>query len=170
MKIDIHNNKIIMLGILCVFCCLSVVVMIFTFITVKGNEVFTPPEFDRAAIAGMPDVPPNLGFSPLEVEQGYTAYVCGKLFADGRNVDLYFTSPENNLVWLMLRITDETGTILGETGIIRPGEYVKTLILEKTPKKEINVKLKIIAYQPETYSSMGTVGLNTKLKITDRGN
>lgn len=169
MKIDIHNKKRILLGSLCALCCLSVAVMIFTVITVKNKEVFTPPVFDRAAIAGIPDVPENLGFSPLEVEQGYKAYVCGKLFADGRNVDLYFTSPETNIVWLMLRITDETGNILGETGIIRPGEYVKTLVLNEMPEKEINVKLKIIAYRPETYTSMGTVGLNTKLKIKGQG-
>lgn len=37
------------------------------------------------------------------------------------------------------------------------------------PEKGINVKLKIIAYQPETFISMGTVGLNTKIKVTGKG-
>lgn len=166
MRMDICNKKKITLGVLCALCCLSVAVMIFTLIvTVKNKGSFTPPKFDPTAIAGTPDVPESLGYSPLEVERGYKAYVCGKLLANGSNVDVYFTSPETNAVWLLLRVTDETGTVLGETGIIRPGEYVKTLTLNTAPDKEKSVKLKIIAYRPETYTSMGMVGLNTKLKI-----
>ena len=167
MKTDTRKKKI-KLGILCALCCLSVAVTIFTVIkTVNDKKAFTPPVFDPAAIAGTPDVPENLGYSPLEVEQGYQAYICGKLFADVNNVDVYFTSPETNTVWFLLRVTDEKGNILGETGIIRPGEYVKSLTLKTAPDKESNIKLKIIAFQPETYTSMGTVGLNTKLKIIE---
>lgn len=158
-----------MLGILCAVSCLSVTVMIFTVIsTLKDKETFTPPAFDSAAMTGMPEVPESLGYSPLEVEQFFMAYVCGKLTVNGSNVDVYFTSPETNEVWLLLRVTDEKGKILGETGIIRPGEYVKTLRLKTVPDKETNVKLKIIAFQPETYISMGTVGLNTKLKTSEK--
>ena len=170
MKIDIPNKKKIILGILCAVCCLSVAVMIFTIIsTLKKRETFTPPALDLAAITGTPEVPENLGYSPLEVEQFFKAYVCGKLTANGSYVDVYFTSPETNAVWLLLRVTDEKGKILGETGIIRPGEYVKTLKLKTVPDKEANVKLNIIAYQPETYTSMGTVGLNTELKMNEKG-
>ena len=166
MKTDIYHKKKIKLGILYALCCLSVAVMSYTVTkTIYDKEGFTPPAFALAAIAGTPDVPDSLGYSPLEVEQGYKAYVCGKLLANGSNVDVYFTSPETNAVWLLLRVTDETGRILGETGIIRPGEYVKTLTLNTAPDKESNVKIKIIAYRPDTYTSMGTVGLNTKLKI-----
>ncbi len=166
MRIDIYNKKKITLGILCALCCLSVAVMIFTAIkTINDKETITPPAFDSTAVMGTPDVPENLGYSPLEVEQGYKAYVCGELLATGSNVDVYFTSPKTNEVWLLLRVTDETGAVLGETGLICPGEYVKTLTLNTMPDKEIRVKLKIIAYLPETYTSMGVVGLNTKLKI-----
>jgi hypothetical protein len=46
---------------------------------------------------------------------------------------------------------------------------VKTLTLNMVPDKKESVKLKIIAYKPETYTSMGTVGLNTILKIVKQG-
>ncbi len=158
--------KRITLGVLCALCCLSVVVMIYTLImTINSKEPFIPPSFDQTAISGTPDVPENLGYSSFEVENGYKVYICGKLLANGSNVDVYFTSPDTNTIWLLLCIIDETGVVLGETGIIRPGEYVKTLMLDSAPDKEKNVKLRIIAYRPDTYISMGTVGLNTQLKI-----
>jgi hypothetical protein len=130
---------------------------------------FTPPEFDPSAVTGIPNVPEGLGYSSIEVEIGYKVYACGNLIAKGKSVDVYFTSPETNTVWLLLRVTDESGTVLGQTGIIHPGEYVKTLTLYEAPDKEKNVKMNIIAYQPETYISMGTVGLNTKLTIGGQG-
>jgi len=159
-------KKKIALCVLYALCCLSVTVMIFTIIKAKNDkDALTHPEFELSAATGIPSVSEELGYSPIEVEQGYKAFVCSNLLANGSEVDIYFTSPETNTVWLMLRITDEKGTIYGQTGIIRPGEYVKTLTLNTVPVNEKNVKLKIIAYKPETYTSMGTVGLNTKLRI-----
>lgn len=166
----ICDKRRIILGILCALCCLSVTVMVLTVIkTINDKEPVMPPAFDPSAVTGIPNVPEELGYSSIEVEQGYKAYVCGNLFANSRNADIYFTSPETNTVWLLLHLTDEKGTVLGQTGIIRPGEYVKTLTLNMVPDKEESVKLKIIAYKPETYTSMGTVGLNTILKIVKQG-
>ncbi|MFA5561432.1 MAG: hypothetical protein WDA00_02175 [Eubacteriales bacterium] len=150
---------------LSVICCLSVAMMIYALITATHETPFSPPEFDRTALVGTPEVPQALGYSRLQVEQGFQAYVCGNLLADGRQVDVYFTSPETNTVWLLLRLLDEQGRVLGETGIIRPGEYVKAVTLHAAPDGEQNLQLKIVAYQPETYVSMGTVGLHTTLKI-----
>ena len=164
------KKKKMVLAILCALCCLSVTVMILTVIKTMNNVVtFTPPAFDPSAVTGVPNVPEELGFSSIEIEQGYKVYACGNLIAKGKNVDVYFTSPETNTVWLLLRVTDESGTVLGQTGIIQPGEYVKKLTLYEVPNKEKNVKLNIIAYQPKTYTSMGTVGLNTKLTIGGQG-
>ncbi|MFY9381987.1 MAG: hypothetical protein WAO54_07225 [Eubacteriales bacterium] len=164
------NKKKMVLAVLCALCCLSVTVMILTVIKTMNDAVaFTPPEFDPSAVTGIPNVPEGLGYSSIEVEIGYKVYACGNLIAKGKSVDVYFTSPETNTVWLLLRVTDESGTVLGQTGIIHPGEYVKTLTLYEAPDKEKNVKMNIIAYQPETYISMGTVGLNTKLTIGGQG-
>ena len=115
MKTDAHKKKIT-LGVLCALCGLSVCVMIFAVIkTLNDKGAVAPSAFDPTAVMGTPDVPKDLGYSPLEVEQGYKAYVCGELLAIGSNVDVYFTSPETNAVWLLLRLTDETGAVLGET-------------------------------------------------------
>ena len=140
MKTDIYKKNKTALGVLCALCCLSVAVMLFIIIMTNNIEAFTPPEFDKEAITGTPEVPENLGYSPLEIESGFSTFICGKLSAKNSNVDVYFTSPETNTVWLLLRIIDKTGKVIGQTGIIRPGEYVKTIVLNEVPEKEKNIK------------------------------
>lgn len=161
----IKNRTVIIASIICV---LSLIAML-TVIAITRNEPesagFTPPEFDSAAVLGSPDVPENMGYTPIEVEVGYKAFVCGELKAVNGSVDVYFTSAAENAVWMKLKLLDESGKTLGETGVIKPGEYVKAIKLDSIPGSTAAVKLKIIAYQPDTWYSMGTVSLNTKLNV-----
>ena len=56
---------------------------------------------------------------------------------------------------------DGNGNILGETGLIRPGEYVKDVALTENLTAGKKIKLKIMGYEPETYFSAGYATLNT---------
>ena len=58
---------------------------------------------------------------------------------------------------------DENGNTLGETGLIKPGEYVQSVELDRVPKVGTPIVLKIMAYQPDTYYSEGAVSLNTTI-------
>lgn len=122
---------------------------------VRGE--FTPPPFDPAAESGTPVVPEGLGYSQLDC-RAYKVSLCGKLGADGT---VFLTNPKENAVWLKLRVLDEKGNILGETGLVRPGEYVKSVIWSSAPKSGTTVTLKIMAYEPDTYYSAGAASLNT---------
>ena len=62
---------------------------------------------------------------------------------------------------MKLRVLDETGTVLAETGLIRPGEYLQRVEFSQTPSPGEKLQLKIMAYEPETYFSAGSVVLNT---------
>lgn len=155
-----------LLSALCALSVLSLSVMIFFLLQSKKNapaESFTPPPFDQSALSGFPEVPENLGFSPLDIEQGFTAYLCGNLTAKDGTVPVYFTSPDSNTVLIRLQLLDEQKNLLAETGLLKPGEYIENLTLSEHPDNAIPVTLKIIAYRPETYHSMGTAGLNTVL-------
>ena len=140
-------------------CVLSLLVMLFALARqpepVRGE--FTPPPFDAAAVVGTPTVPDGLGYSELDC-QAYKVSLCGKLTAQG---DLWLTNPESNDVWLKVRVLDGSGNILGETGLVRPGEYVRTVTLTAIPKSGTPITLKIMAYEPDTYYSAGAVSLNT---------
>ena len=150
------NIPLIAVVLLCV---VSLIVMAFALTrqpeAIKGE--FTPPPFEPAAVVGVPEVPDGLGYSELDCEV-YKVALCGKLNAAG---DLWLTNPESNEVWLKVRVLDEKGKILGETGLVRPGEYVRSVTLTTVPKSGSPVTLKIMAYEPETYYSAGAASLNT---------
>ena len=66
-------------------------------------------------------------------------------------------------MWLKLRVLDQQNRIIGETGLIKPNEYVKTIKFDAAIPSDAKVKLKVMAYQPETYYSEGSIVLNTRI-------
>ena len=149
------NN--LLLAALCAAVSLTVMILVLVGGEAPQPGEFTPPPFDASAVAGTPDVPDGLAYSELDC-QAYKVALCGKLNANG---DIWLTNPEGNDVWLKVRVLDEKGNTLGETGLIRPGEYVQTVHLTKVPGSGTPVTLKIMAYQPDTYHSAGAANLNT---------
>lgn len=166
MHVEKRNNRITIL--LAVVCLLSLLVM--TAVLMTGAEPkqaeFTPPPFDENACGGVPRVPDGLGWGELDARV-YRVGVCGLVTAREDRAEVWLTNPEENTVWLKLRLLDSSGEILGETGLIRPGEYVQTLQLASVPGDNEPVTLKIMAYQPETYYSEGVVALRTTITRGD---
>lgn len=154
------KNKLSLAVLVCV---LSIVVMIVTLCYHKSEMgEFVPPSFDEAAQTGIPVVPDGLGWQELDAT-AFKVSVCGKIIPNGMSADVWLTNPENNTVWLKLRVLDKNGTILGETGLIRPGEYVQTVTLDTMPKAGTSIVLKLMSYQPDTYYSEGAVTLDTTI-------
>ena len=159
------------LGILiavCVIAAIAITAIIIGAVNSAGHAKkaeFTPPPFEENAVVGVPEVDEALGWSELAVRDGYVVHVCGMLNSyDGETVAVWFTSDANNDVWLKLRMRDTEGTILGQTGILRPGEYVEYMTLNESAHTG-DVILEIMGYEPETYYSAGTVGLSTTLTL-----
>lgn len=124
---------------------------------------FVPPPFDDAAQTGTPEVPEDLGWAELDAES-YKFSVCGVFAPENGKADVWLADPADSGVWLKLRVLDEDGYTLGETGLIRPGEYVRSVTLDTVPAAGDSVILKVMAYEPETYYSAGVVSLNTTVK------
>ena len=82
---------------------------------------------------------------------------------DGGKAVVYFTNAEENSVYLKLRVLDEDGNILGETGLLKPGEYVEGVELGETFSAGTTISLKIMSYEPDTYMSEGSVVLKTTI-------
>lgn len=149
--------------ILLIIAVLSVITMIIALSLSEKDEKgeFIPPEFDAAAVKGIPDVPENLGYSsPYQDGMAYRFSVCGKVF-EGDAATAYFTSDEENDVYLKLRILDEKGNILGESGLIQSGEYVKDIALSRKLMAGEKIKFKVMGYEKDTYYSAGSVVLST---------
>ena len=93
----------------------------------------------------------------------FSAYLCGNVTANANSITVYFTNPAENTVWLKLRILDENGNILGESGIIRQNEYVESIMLSDSLPNNTPIKMKIMAYEPDTYHSEGAVTVKTTI-------
>ena len=144
----------------------AVIIMIVALLAPKEAErgEFVPPAFDSSAVTGIPEVPEGLGYSaPFQEGMAYRFAVCGNVTMDGRQALVYFTNPAENETWTKLRIYDESGNVLGETGLIKPGEYVQYVELNKELAPGTPIKLKIMGYEPDTYLSAGSVVLNTQI-------
>lgn len=149
-----------------VICALSVAAMFFALGMDKPqvHTEFTPPPFEENAEKGTPPVPKDLGWSELDA-RAFKFSVCGKVYAKEQKADVWFTNPKSNVLWLKLRILDENNNIIGETGIIRPGEYVRAVPLFKEVSDDMPITVKVMSYEPETYFSEGAVSLGTRIKV-----
>ena len=144
----------------------ALIIMIVALAVPKEAErgEFVPPAFDSSAVTGTPEVPDGLGYSaPYQDGMAYRFAVCGNVLMEGKQALVYFTNPAENDTWTKLRVYDENGNILGETGLLKPGEYVQYVELDKELASGTPIKLKIMGYEPDTYLSAGSVVLNTQI-------
>lgn len=149
--------------VLAALCAAALAVMTAVLIYI-GQTRFTPPPFDPAARSGIPDVPEELGYSELDAT-AFRFSAAGVLTVDSGSTDLWLTNPAGSTVWLKARILDTDNALLGESGLLRPGEYVQTVTLDRVPAQTAPVTVKIMAYEPETYYSAGSVLLQTQLFV-----
>ena len=160
------NNVIIILALIAI---VSLIVMIIALCMPKKNAElmpFVPPEFDKNAILGTPEVPDNYGYDVLYQEgMSFKVGLCGIVKIQGSLADIYFTNISDNSLWLKVRIYDEMGDVIGETGIIKPGEYVKAVQLSTAISKDSKIQIKIMSYEPETYHSGGAIVMTPMIKI-----
>lgn len=151
------RNTIRVLSILCL---LSVIAMILALCLGRPEAEFVPPPFETNAQKIETKVEQNTNIQTLDV-QVFQVGICGEVSVNDGRAQVWFTNPEGNEVWLKLRILDSSGKILGQTGILRPGEYVQAVSLEEVPEAGMPVVLKVMAYEPETYHGAGALTLNT---------
>ena len=156
------NWAVPVLVIVCLLClAMMAAALVYTQSPTQGE--FIPPPFEESAVSGIPDVPEELGWQELDA-QAFQVGVCGAVLLEGNRADIWLTNPESNTIWLKLRILDEDGAILGETGLICPGEYVQSVTFDTVPASGATISMKLMAYEPETYHSAGAVTLNTTIQ------
>ena len=156
------KNKAIYLS--AAVCLLAVLGMILSLILTGGNgkqATFTPPPFEAEAQSGTPTVADESWTRLFQDGMNFSAHLCGKVVLSGKSADVYFANDEENEVWLKLRILDEKDHILAETGLVKPNEYVRTVTFNPVPADGTKIKMKIMAYEPDTYYSAGAVTLST---------
>lgn len=166
------KKKSYLLSILVVVFAIALTVMIVVLCLPKKEPTrgaYVKPAFDGSAVRGTPEVDASLGYIELYKEgMAYRVSLCGEPTVEGNALTVYFTNSEQNEKYLKLRVLDEKGNTLGETGVLRPGEYVQSVTLEKKVAPGTSLKYKVLSFEPEDYTSAGSVTLSVKVVGTDR--
>ncbi|MBQ3122837.1 MAG: hypothetical protein IJC14_01630 [Firmicutes bacterium] len=129
-------------------------------------EDFEAPSFDEGAVLGVPEnVDGAYRYSELAVAEGFIVSMCIDPVEVEGEAQVYFTSAAENIVWTKLQLFDENGKLLGESGVLRPGEYVESVTLLNVPKESSLIIAKLLSYEPDTYYSKGTATAQIMLHI-----
>lgn len=160
------SKKSYIVPLLMVVFLLAALTMIWVLCNLKSDKMdtFTPPPFETEAVDGVPTVSEYLGYTELYQEgMAYRVSICGVVTMKEEQARVYFTNAESNTKYLKLRILDEQDQILGETGLLKPGQYVEWVQLSERLEPGTNIRLKIMGYEPETYESAGSVVLRVTI-------
>ena len=147
---------------------LAICVGIYKEVTKPQPLPFTPPPFDESAVVGDPE---DLGIGEEEgymvlsdpTKAPFKAGICGLVDINENNeADIYFYNVPTNNVWLKIRIygKDPKTDIVAETGLIKPGEYIKTVSFRREIAHEEQLTIKVMSYVPEEYTSDGVFVIN----------
>lgn len=125
----------------------------------------THPDFDAAALSGTPQVDRKYGFSTLTVNDDYSIQLCGAPAFAEQSVDLYLTNPAGNKVWFRAEILDADGNLLAASGVLKQNQHLPSISFEEPlpNDKDIELVVRIIGYEPNTWHSAGTVSLKMVL-------
>lgn len=133
-------------------------------ISATSNRNVEIPPFESSVETGEPDVDPSLEYAQVNGDgMPYTFHVCGVFTVDNdlHKATVYFANDEDNDVLLKLEAYDDAGSLVGETGLVKPGEYVESVSLDTAFDNGDNVELRVVGYEPDTYYSAGNVTLRT---------
>lgn len=148
----------------CLIGFIVVVASSIAFLFIYNSGRYIPPSFEKSALSGVPTPPAELGYSVTTINNDYRVGLCGRLTESNSNVFVYFTNVESNTVWLKLAIFDESGNNLAETGIIKPGQYIESVNINSTLNSSgTHVTMKVMAYEPDTYLSAGSVSFDSTI-------
>ena len=162
---------------ICILCVLVVLILAAVIVAVcirAGREPqrivgeFTPPHFAQNAEDGAPDpgMVSALMYGTLNLSEDISVSMLSEFTVTGSGeAEVWFTAPDTNRGWVMLRLLDAQGNVLGETGLLKPGQYVRTMQLDGVPQNSGIVLAKILTYEPETYFSMGSANAQVKLIV-----
>ena len=152
-----------------------IVAAVITVVVVRANRQpetvigqFTPPPFASDPSEGTPAPAEveGLPYGTLSLSEKAVVSMVSDLIVDELGqAEVWFTSHPDNTAWVMLRLTDTEGNVLAESGLLKPGQYIRALQLDVVPKNSGLIVARILTYEPETYYSLGSANAQVKLIV-----
>lgn len=155
-------KKVLILIIILLSCVLGFIIFSY-----NKKVTFSVPSFDKNATS-IPETIDNEYYTKLNVAEGYSMGVSGIILVNSENEGyVNLTSDDDNIVYIKLRLVDKNDNVIGESGLIKPGEYLEKIKLRKKVNEKDKFTLKIMSYEPDTYYSMSTAKLSVSLKVME---
>lgn len=154
------KNKLFV--VLCAILVISIGIIVILLLRINEKSTFKKPEFDM----GVSEIPAKLNYeeSVLSIADGYSLYISpSPKILENNYLKIDLISMESNKIYLKVRILDENKNIIGETGLLKAGDYLEKVKLNKKVKEKDKIIYKIMGYEKDTYMSAGSVNLNTKV-------
>ena len=159
------HEKRILLALSAVVLCLLAAVL-----TLRSRQpeviagTFVPPAFDAAAVSGVPEGVDETMYGTLTLNEHAAVSLYSSPILYAGEAEVYFTVEEGSDAWVRLQLLGSDGTLLGETGLLRGGEYVARIPLSVQPESGPALA-KILTYEPETYYSLGSATAQIMLQV-----
>lgn len=131
-----------------------------------GEPAFVPPEWEQSAQTGVPKPEKKMNYESITAPTGFSVSLCGTMYQqeDG-SLLIYLTNPESNDANIQCRVQDADGTLLYQSGVLRPGEYLERMeLLTEIPNEAIPLKIEIYGFEKDTWYSKGTITLDNVLQ------
>ena len=148
-----------------VFAIISFIIMVY--FMGRTTTVFSPPQFDQSAVVGDPTElsTENIPVSWDILSEDSLPFAVGVAGLPERTEDdklnVWLFNPKDNSAWIQLQAYDKAGNALGSSGLIKPGEYVKSISGAFADVSDVS--LKILGYEPNVYYSLGSFVLNSTI-------
>lgn len=117
---------------------------------------FVPPLHDENAIAGEPtDIPQSAAYGKMTVTEEFAVSMCAFPVLHENKLDLYYTNKSAADISTRFIVFDTDGNIIYESGLLNPGEYLKSVTLLTVPEDK-KAKIKMLSFYPDTWESAGS--------------
>ena len=144
----------------------AIVATVIVYFVTRNESDFTPPDFDVAAKKGYPTVTdPAAQFQKVTASENFAFSMCLCPTYENGAARICFASEITNQAYLLIRLYDADGELIGQSGLVKPGQYVESVAISLVPTKDMDISAKIFSYEPNTYYSMGTVSGELNLRV-----
>lgn len=144
---------------------LALLILVASIMLYNYKKSYKPPAFEVSAVQGEPQVDPEHGYSTMALSDAFRVTMCGAPPGTANSLDLYLTNEKTNKFYLLFQVYS-AGELVAQTGLVKPGEYVKTIELMKPLQpgdNEIDIKAMALLY--DSYYSGGTLNLRVTATV-----
>lgn len=150
--------------ILAVFIAATVAVFVYK----QNDSGFVPPDFDANAVSGYPTVVDEYAqYQNIRVNEDFAFSMCLCPRYNNGKAEIYLAAAKDNNAYTLIKLYDKDGALIGESGLLKPGEYVQYVDIAFVPSEDTEITARVLSYEPKTYYSLGTASGKLSLRTAD---